>query len=968
MMRRWGVGLLAFITALAAVTWVAGGTTAELYFSSDKNGEHRVAKIQEGDSVWLVIADNDENLDCDIRDKFWTDVKLMDPKTGANVDWESWEDCIDGDPFDYVGRDGCVAEGHFFEETGADTGLFVSNASFQIGRRIHWRIRRGHTHWVGFDFDGYTLAGEFFHPWLGDFYYFGDLRDTFDVEISADYRPFVGVPHGPWHGWFENMDTLIGLIQDPNDPSDVAIAMLKIDDSEGAISWDQETYPDGNEAAVITVIDPDENLSCSVAETVPVFVLVNPGSWNPVQTDSPTTFCMLWRNSGVFNILGDISYNGIWPLNIYDTEWPMIDLAGDGSNQPNEDGTYYIEYPTANEGNVVSFDTSSNTGITRVMFYAEETGLDTGVFEFRMNSLLRDLGFRSLRPRDVLAAYYLDPNDFDDFKVATAHIEERQHSITRFTDADREDQEVYAIGHDPIYVQVIDANANVDPCCPEQVVVHLCTPHEEDDSEWWILDETSSSSAVFFSHSGLDLAPIWEALGLGEFDTLGGYQMVLDNWRYEVFNEDDILARYNDVQHAAGELPLLGDSDPGTAFPPRIASVRAGNDVSFDMASISDTQVFDGERTQMWFLDRHGNRVSEYVSSDCVFVEVLDPDQNEDALRRERVDGYWADIENAWPFAPEGLLFWECGPEEGDVHHDVNDHLGTVSIFSTRCGPKVYVLNPRNGYWAAVDLLETGTATGDFVSVTCLDLASVHPCVPTLRALPGDTILAVYQDPTNHSDSAWISIKVGVGGGSLPGQSSTIAFVDDEGAEVTAYTDADTVYVRVVDRSHVGEPTLAGAVEIDGVAYDLTLWYENPTFAPDGVFMTDGINLDLVACTALTATYTDPTDPTDTSSDTVPIIASELEVVRFHAVPSPFDAETMFTYEGSGVAATLSVDVFDLSGKRVWSEEAAGATGVVWDGTNDAGGALANGAFIYVIAATDGTNAFTGKGVVFILR
>ncbi len=62
-----------------------------------------------------------------------------------------------------------------------------------------------------------------------------------------------------------------------------------------------------------------------------------------------------------------------------------------------------------------------------------------------------------------------DPNDEDDFKIGVAYIEERMHSITSFTDANRMDKSIYWLGRDPVYLQVIDSNANVDPCCPEQV-------------------------------------------------------------------------------------------------------------------------------------------------------------------------------------------------------------------------------------------------------------------------------------------------------------------------------------------------------------------------------------------------------------------------------------------------------------------------------------------------------------------
>ncbi len=42
----------------------------------------------------------------------------------------------------------------YFEETGADTGLFVSSQPMQIGTRLDYRTEYLNTHWVGFDFAG----------------------------------------------------------------------------------------------------------------------------------------------------------------------------------------------------------------------------------------------------------------------------------------------------------------------------------------------------------------------------------------------------------------------------------------------------------------------------------------------------------------------------------------------------------------------------------------------------------------------------------------------------------------------------------------------------------------------------------------------------------------------------------------------------------------------------------------------
>jgi hypothetical protein len=382
------------------------------------------------------------------------------------------------------------------------------------------------------------------------------------------------------------------------------------------------------------------------------------------------------------------------------------------------------------------------------------------------------------------------------------------------------------------------------------------------------------------------------------------------------------------------------------------------NDVSFDLMSVADTQVYDGSTTNMWFLDRQGNRVSGYVNSDCVFIEVVDPDQDEDQYRRERIDGYW-DYGQNYPFGPDDANLWLCGPKTTSGYHKVNTpQLGHTTIFNEKEAPKVYVLNPRSGYWASLDLLETGVATGDFVSVICIDLTSVYKCVPSLGILPGDTILAFYQDPTNHSDSAMISIKVGIGGGGTPpSQQSTTMFVDSEGAEVANYTDADTVYVKVIDPSHAGAVLLASSVDIGGVTYDVT-----PLGAAD-TFITEGLDLGLAAGDEITATYTDPTDLTDTSADTITIIASVLVVDSFYAGPNPFDTEVTFGFNGTGIATTMTVSVYDLAGGVVWESTQTDVSEITWDGAG-----MANGGYIYVIVATDGTNTFDGNGKVFINR
>ena len=57
-----------------------------------------------------------------------------------------------------------------------------------------------------------------------------------------------------------------------------------------------------------------------------------------------------------------------------------------------------------------------------------------------------------------------------------------------------------------------------------------------------------------------------------------------------------------------------------------------------------------------------------------------------------------------------------------------------------------------------------------------------------------------------------IQVKVSIGGGGTPpSQASTTTFVNATGVAVTSYTDADLVYVKVVDPSHAGATTLEQA-------------------------------------------------------------------------------------------------------------------------------------------------------------
>ena len=771
--------------------------SAEIYVSSDKSGLNVISRIQEGDEGWICVIDSACNLDSAVRETIWTDIRLFDMTTGASLAWISHSLNGTGGNAIAFGSTGYTPfAGHSSTtpgspaadcliETEADSGLFISRRPILFGGRSNpsdLRLPSNSTHVVSTTHDLESPHVGFLY---GNYIYAGDTRVWVDGSTAhrepteAQGLPFLSSvlpsrvtadtdPNTSLVGRFENMDTLAVLYTSPLDSGTSALSQLKIIDTRSSISWDQLIYRNANQPAEITVIDPDENLNCDEVEVVPVFVLVNPGSWNPVQPGSPNDFLSLMATGGIDGLTGNTSAdkNLVRWYNIYNS------TANTYGTRGAMDSRYYIEYPTSDDDNVTFFYTVHANGIVPVVFYAKETGVATGIFQLEMDTILNTLGFTSLRVRDVLVAYYLDPNDADDFSLAAAYIEEMQHSITSFTDENRADKDLFWLGRDPVYAQVIDANANIDPCTPEEVVVHICDPNGTGDGEWLILDETSSNSPIFFTHAGTQLCPVWDALGIGVSGSNGGFQLRVDNWKIEAPNESVIYVRYNDVQYefsnsSSGKMDgiaFLGDADALTAFPPSIGRVRLANDISFDTLVVADTQTSDGSACTLRILDEAGMTVEGTIHSGSLFISVIDPDQNEDDYRRERIDAYWSGGQS-FPFGPYSA------PQTTDPNALLPYNplsLGSVNIFGGNPDirgpsgfPDIFAVNLRNGRWCASDLMETGVSRGIFVSTERINISSSDASISSLEALLGDTILVVYQDPSNHSDVSFATVRVG---------------------------------------------------------------------------------------------------------------------------------------------------------------------------------------------------------------
>jgi hypothetical protein len=492
---------------------------------------------------------------------------------------------------------------------------------------------------------------------------------------------------------------------------------------------------------------------------VPVFFAINPGA--TVQTN---TFCLFNREQ----IL----------------RWNNIYMAG---------GVVGDVLLSTSLKNLSTLATPYGTSaVTLWAGLAMETGVGTGVFEFTIEDLATGFptngGFHSFTTNDVIVAYYLDPNDADDFQLASTYVGSSDIHRVWFTGTDSNGE--YSLGQDYLQITVDDSGGG-SPCCPDTVTVHICDPHGEDDSESLVLTEVGVNSSLF--DGTMELRPVWDALGT---TVTSGYQLAINNNRFEAFNEDSIYVRYNG-------LPIA-------------------HEVSFDLVKVSDTQVFDGDTLNLTFVDVSGNAVDFYQSDEIAYIKVVDPDQNENPVRRETIKSYWDKGLNK-PFGPGLTNASNPYLAGGSAAFLAGFAPAAAQVFGSGGTPaKIYLLNPRNGEWSAVELLETGVNTGVFMSKA--GVALYKACLGTTPdcvtfAADNDTVLAFYQDPSNHSDIAIAQIKV-------DDDASRTTFVDAAGAPVSSYSDADSAYVLVKDRGHAGDTTLVDAITIDkiiGSSYSLLI-------------------------------------------------------------------------------------------------------------------------------------------------
>ncbi|MBC7109269.1 MAG: T9SS type A sorting domain-containing protein, partial [Methanomassiliicoccales archaeon] len=1004
------IGLVA--TVLAAMVFGAMALAFEAYFS-DAAG-NKIGKVWEGRYVYIAVKDPEKGA-CGI-DEFEADILIFDFKTGAYimvVD-DPATPAFEGAVFRELGG---IGSGLYFWVDGPGSNRKVS---VQIGSRADFTsIPYGMTHVLDSYYASPTPPA---WAWLEGAWEYVD-QNTFSsspwpapgnpvptlVELPRDKQTarvnFEGLtgavnalPAGGIAGRFENNDTLVLIVREPVNPMNVDQDQVKIVDTVAKLKVTPTIVSYGCgpacENIVVRIEDPDENLNPNEIEYVPFFVIVNPGSWNP-QTSGINNFCTLMMRGSLNDTASDDLMEPIRWYNIYDEPVP----ATVGTT------TVYSRWILYPQEWLSGKYTIGTTKVGRALFFAAETAVDSGVFEFNfgnLEELQEALGFAKFPPYTTITFYYIDPNDFDDMDLAAIYVNtNKYHSQTWITDANGVPVSEVKIGHGGLYIRVYDADANQNACCQDKIVVHICNPHNEDDSEYIVIDEISNNSGIFFTASGIRLEPVWDAVN--------GYQLVFDDWKVQAFNEDTIFVRYNSVDYEQEDLNLLGDGDPTTGFPPAINEDAARNqywDVSFAKVKVYDFQVFDGETHHMRFLDGEYKPVTEIPVSGSLYLEVTDLDQNENPLLRELIFGGWnkdaysgddgdreyttaigssqAEDDGTTPSADanedSAPIWWKgdsnANGTSADPNSDVMTPQGAVStapylkdtsISGIAETVKIFMFNAQNGNWERIDLRETAVGSGVFRSTVCVLVAdSRHPGDGNLGSAAGDTIMAFYQDPSNHSDVSIISIKVSEGGaGAVTPPTVQLSVVFDK----TTYYPGDTVTITVTDEQYAGAAEIVGTnvlVLLDKDGKVITSWNKLEAVAGQpGKFRVTYVLPETVKLGTITAKYTDPYMTTRTAQGQATVVAKALSNVAGITIsPNPFQTSTTFTIQAEpagAVAEKITITIYDLTGAKVAVVSGENTASVTWDGGN-----LRNGAYIYVAVVEGGTKAWTFKGFVYI--
>jgi len=359
------------IGLLAAVAVSATAFGFDAYFS-DASG-NKLGSVWEGQQVYVVINDQEKGA-CGI-DEFTADLVIFDFKTGAYVQYDD----------QYFRELGGIGSGIYFW---VDASGSTTKVSVQVGSRYDFTSIQGQTHVLGNVTGGNRSWSEGAWEYVDE-----NVQDPGTITSPPEVAKlpqekktarvdFEGLDAGEGAvlpteiaGRLENKDTLVLIVADDTNERNIDQDQAKIVDTVAELSVTPAVVSygcgAGCEDIVVRIEDPDENLNCNEIEYVPFFVIVNPGSWNP-QTSSINSFCTLMMYGSAKTASEDLKQPIRW-YNIYDkpvsaTQTPSGTLS-----------SRWIKYPDAWLDGTF---TLSGAEVGRALFFAAETSVDSGVFEY----------------------------------------------------------------------------------------------------------------------------------------------------------------------------------------------------------------------------------------------------------------------------------------------------------------------------------------------------------------------------------------------------------------------------------------------------------------------------------------------------------------------------------------------------------------------------------------------------------
>ncbi len=486
-----------------------------------------------------------------------------------------------------------------------------------------------------------------------------------------------------------------------------------------------------------------------------------------------------------------------------------------------------------------------------------------------------------------------DINDPHDFAVAQVKVAHRNPARISFVDATGREITELRIGQD-VFIQVEDRDQNADSDRVERVVVMLFNVNGGQELE--VLVETGVNTGVFRNPGPLKIVPkaVASCPVPDDLTVFGKGPEIVFTPTVDEPNDGKLAVARDDVIYA-----IYYDDD--VAQIESIDEIKRALD-AFDVIAITATikpYAFDQFDKKLRFVDDAGRPISEYKVGMDVFVQLEDPTLN-----------FSSDLVEQIP---------------------------------------VIVLDRHTGDRECVTLQETGPNTGVFMNQQGLPLRRGLPSDITrgdgiLQMQDRDNIEAHFQAADNPQDYAATSI--GIIPLFEPPVAPTKPTVKFDPASIEI---GKTFVIEVTDPNRSG--TLTDAVtltQLRGGTVVKTWKITVKETAQKGVFRSDplatgelgsGATIEAQDGDTLRAEYAGA-DPATAS-----LFSAKFEVREFKVTPNPATTRATFQAIGSGIER-VSVSVYDLSGKLVFSGSKAGAS-LEWSVSG-----VGNGVYLFIMTAS----------------